>query len=247
MKKLHKLSAAVLVACSLTTPGAQASGIPTVDIANLLAEVIVWGKQFTEVATQIKEAQAQYQQLKQTYDKTKESVEAIKGARGMGDLLNNQDVRLQLDPGFLTTVDKLRNLGASGASAQAQTIYDSVKAFDCAQQFPGLPAERKRCEAQAMMVPTTIAFLNDSVKRSEARAKELQGLIAKIDQAPDVKAAADLQNRIQSEVTLLANEKHMVDLATAQLKAQAELNKQLAAEVSLKRIVGGGVNPFGTN
>jgi len=246
MKKLKKLSAAVLVACSLTTPGAHASGIPTVDIAKLIADALAWGTQFAEVAKQIQEAQQQYQQLKQTYDKTKEAVDAVKGGRGMGLLLNDPSVRHQLPPDFLTTVDKMRALGAAGASAQAKAVYDAIKSFDCASQFPSAAELRKRCEARAMTVPTTVAFLNESVQRSQARATELEKLVAQVDNAPDAKAAFDLQNRIQSEVALLANEKHMVDLATAQLKAQAELNTQAAREASRKRIVSGGVNPFGT-
>jgi type IV secretion system protein VirB5 len=239
-----KCGAAAAVVCGLASPSAHA-GIPTVDLVAIASDAISWMTQFGEVAKQIQEAKRQYDQLKLNYEQAKNTADALKGDRGMGLLLNDPSVRQSLDGDFEKQFDKIRAMGSAAATAEAKAVYGAIKSFDCAAQFPTSIDGRKRCEARVMTIPTTVALLNDSIKRSRDRATELQKLIAQVDSAQDMKAAADLQNRIASEVALLNNEQTMMAQAQAQLRAQADLNALASKEAGLKRMVGGGSNPFG--
>jgi type IV secretion system protein VirB5 len=244
MKTFKMLATAVAMACALVSPSARA-GIPTIDVISIAADALSWMTQFAEVAKQIEEAKRQYDQLKRNYEQAKKTADALKGDRGMGLLLDDASVRQSIGPDFERQFDNIRAMGTAGATAEARGVYNSIKSFDCTKQFPTNADARKGCEARVMMIPTQVALLTDSIKRSRDRTKELQKLIAQVDSAEDMKAAADLQNRIASEVALLNNEKTMMDMAQAQIKAQAELNEQASREAGLKRIVGGGTNPFG--
>lgn len=230
--KFKKSLLAVAAALSLSASPAFA-GIPVIDLAAItqaIMQVKSWGQQASDMVNQIKNMENQ--------------LNAIKGGRGMGLLLNDPSVRQAMGPDFLTTFDSLRSLGAGGASASAKSIYDAIKTFDCTKQFLTAGPARTRCEANAMIVPSNLAMLNDSLEKSKKRTTELQKLIDQVDGASDVKAAADLQNRIQAEMALLQNEKTLMDLMRAQMEAQAQLTAQQNRELGLKRLLEPGENPF---
>jgi type IV secretion system protein VirB5 len=237
MKPFKRLALVLCAAAAMAAAPARA-GVPTVDLVAIAADAISWIEQFTHMVDQINQMKAQYTQMKSTAD-------ALKGGRGMGLLLSDPAVRQALDPGFIDTMDRLRALGAAGATDKARAVYASVKAFDCGSQFPDNPGLRRQCESRSLAIPTLIATLNESLERSRRRVGALGELIAQVDSAPDAKAAADLQNRIAAEVALLSNEKAMMDTAQAQLQAQGQLNLQAAREAGLKRLLQAGSNPFG--
>lgn len=237
MSHLKRGLAALLLASAALTSTPARAGVPTVDLVAIAADALAWIEQFTHMVDQIKQMKAQYEQMKNTAD-------ALKGGRGMGVLLSDPSVRQSLDPDFLSTMDRLRTLGAAGASAKARAVYDAVSSFKCSEQFPGDVELRKRCETRAMAVPAMVATLNQSLERAQSRVTALQSLITQVDAAPDAKAAADLQNRISAEVALLSNERAMMDTATKQLESSAQVNAEAARQAGLKRVMQEGKNPF---
>ena len=224
----RRLVAPVALCMTLTAH----AGIPVIDVAAVaqaLLQVQSWAQQYKQMVTSLEHAKGQ--------------LDAIKGGRGMGLLLNDPSVRNALGADFTSTFDKLRSSGSAGASAQANAIYGAISTFGCSSQFSSA-AERRSCEAGALATPSMIVVMNESIDKSQKRAAEINKLIAAIDGAPDTKAAADLQNRIGSEVALLNNEKALMDMALAQLQAQEALGAQQRREAGLKRLKAGGVNPF---
>lgn len=214
------------------TQSAQAQ-IPVTDVASLtqqVQQVLAWSQQAS--------------QMVQQYQKMSEQLNAIRGTRGMGQLLNTPQARQQLPDGFLGQFDKLRSLGVGGASSDARAIYESIRTFDCAAQFPNNQQSRLSCEAGAMVHPTNLALIGRSISSSQARMTQLQGLMSAIDSADDTKAAQDLSNRINVEMALLQNEKMMMDMALAQQEREAKLLKQQKKEAGVKRLTDPGVNPF---
>lgn len=231
MTFIHRLAAAAFVWLGFTA-GAAAQ-IPVTDVASLtqqIQQVAAWSKQ--------------YSQMVQQYQTMTAQLNAIKGSRGMGQLLNQPQLRQQLPTDFLGQFDRLRAQGAGGASSQATAIYESIRTYNCASQFPRDQQARLSCEASAMVTPTNLALIEQSLAASQSRMTQLQGLMATIDAAHDTKAAQDLANRISLEQALLQNEKMMMDMALAQQERQAKLLEQQKKEAGLKRLTGPGTNPF---
>jgi len=229
------LSVALSVAC-LFSAGNTFAQIPVTDTASIAsraqeaaAQITKWVEQANQMQQQIAQAKAQY--------------EAITGIRGMGDLLNNDLVRQQLPEGFTDTYNKLANLGSGGASAGARSIYSEIKKFGCDKQFADSTSIRD-CEAKALLTPSSTDFVNKALESSQNRVDELKKLITKVDQAPDLKAATDLQNRIQAEQTLLQNEQTMMTLALKQQEFQAKLLSQGQAEADRQAFLTNTENPF---
>lgn len=235
--KIRSFLAAIVAAATVLCATPARAGIPTVDVVSIAADALSWLQQFQHMVDQIRQLKAQYDQMKNTAD-------ALKGGRGMGILLNDPTVRQYLDPGFLDSMKKLHALGAAGASDKAKAIYDAVSSFKCSEQFPNEADLRKRCESRALAMPSMVAQLNTTLEQSKKRVQALGDLISQIDGAADAKAAADLQNRIQSEVALLTNERAMMDAAAKQIEASAKVNEEAARQAGLKRVLDTGTNPF---
>lgn len=243
MKNIKKqLLAASLVASTMFTPAANAQWA-VLDVANLgqaMTQVQAWTSQY-------KQMMQQYQQLQSQLQTADNTLANFKGSRGMSALAGDTGMRQALPADFMSNFDKLRSMGASGATSEAKAIYDKIKAYGCSQQLTN-SAEIKNCEAIAMAAPTALAMIDNSINKAKQRQNVIQGLIAQVDGAPDAKAAADLGNRIQSELALLNNEKVMMDMALATQAQQLALSQQQQYETSVKRMkYGQGTNPFGGN
>ena len=216
--------------------GTAVAQIPVTDAASIASRAQEAAAQITKWVEQANQMQQQIAQAKAQYD-------SITGIRGMGDLLNNDLVRQQLPEGFTDTYNNLANLGSGGASAGARSIYSEIKKFGCDQQFRDSTSIRD-CEAKALLTPSSTDFVNQALESSQQRVNELKKLITKVDQAPDLKAASDLQNRIQAEQTLLQNEQTMMTLALKQQEYQAKLLSQGQAEADRKAFLTNTENPF---
>ena len=199
---------------------AHAGGIPTIDTASIAQAILLvqgQAKQLTQLVMQVETAKKQLTEAKETLN-------SISGERGMSGLADMSNMRHQIPADFLKASQSIRQLGESGASADAKKIYQSIKQFGCAERIKD-PALQRLCEAEAYSSPTTLTLVTDSVKRAEQRAAQLQTLLKSID-TKDAKGAMDLQNRIQVETAMLANEKMLMEMA---LKNQ-ETQKQLIEE-----------------
>ncbi len=199
---------------------AYAGGIPTIDTASIAQTILLMqgqAKQLTQLVMQVETAKKQLTEAQQT-------LKSISGERGMSGIADMSSIRQQIPSDFLKASQSIRQLGESGASADAKKIYQSIKQFGCEERIKD-PALQRLCEAEAYSNPVTQSLVTDSVKRAEQRASQLQTLLKSID-TKDAKAAMDLQNRIQVETAMLANEKMLMEMA---LKNQ-ETQKQLIEE-----------------
>jgi len=236
MKSFFKnLIASIVLVFSVSSGYAQ---IPVTDVAAIKESI---AQQLVNAASWV----SQYNQMISQYQNQIAQIKALTGGRGMGGLLANM-TRQALPGDFLTSFDALRSGNPSSA---ATAIYDTIKTFDCSQQFPTDLASRKSCQALAMAAPQHIAMINDGITASKTRQEQIKTLLTNIDIADDAKAAADLQNRIQGEIALLSNEKQMMDMAIELNKQQLLLTKRQSSEIGKKRMQGDGslTNPFTLN
>ena len=232
--KFNRSIAAATALCALIS-GPRASGIPVVDVASIAQTILVvvgQAKELMQMMEQVKTAKNQLTEAKNT-------LASLTGGRAMSALVNMNGIRQELPAGFMEAATAISSLGAAGASMDAQAIYNSVKKYGCDQRFVAADQQtvqlRKLCEAEAFSAPTTMAMMEQSVKRSQQRALSLQQLLSNVD-TKDAKAAADLQNRVQVESAMLANEKMLVDLALRNQEAQQKLVAMQIKEEGLKRL-----------
>lgn len=237
MKFLHLV---VCVAAGLILGGQSlAAGIPVVDVSNLAQNIATLAqeqKQLLELVQQVKTAKDQLLTAKDQLTSAKATFSSLTGSRGLSNLLNTPGVRQALPAGFMDSVDAIRNFGTRGATPGAKSIYEQIKRFGCDQQFAKNEDLRRLCETQAYSTPTTLSMVRDSVKRSESRTTQLQGMLTSIDKQGDAKAAADLQNRIQIESAMLANENMMMQMALQSQEMERKLVQQQLAEETMKKI-----------
>ncbi|SHI00828.1 type IV secretion system protein [Pollutimonas bauzanensis] len=234
-KKIVEFIAIGLVAiAALGSVPAQAQ-IPVTDTAAITKS---WEGHLAELAKwvdQLKAMEQQYVQMKAQYD-------AITGPRGMQNLMNNATHQVLPDD-FTQSYNKLLTMGQGGASNGAKKIYDVIKKLDCSRF--GDADTKLSCEAQAYAEPENASYIDNALAAAQERAAQLQQLLGQIDGATDLKAAADLSNRIAAEQSLLQNEQTLVNLALAQRESQSMLLAQARREEGKKAILTNTANPVG--
>lgn len=233
MKPIKSILAGVLVSSIFGLAPAHAQ-IPVTDTAAISK---AWEGHVAELAKwvdQLKAMEQQYNQLRAQYD-------AITGSRGMGQLMNSA-TRQMLPDDFTQSYDRLLSLGQGGVSSDAQKIYDVIKKLGCSDYSAG--PQRNSCEAQAYAEPENAAYIDQAIQSAQQRARELNQLLANVDSATDMKAAADLGNRIAAEQSMLANEQTLVQLALAQRQSQKSLLAEANRETGRQAVAEGKYNPF---
>lgn len=221
------------------------AGIPVID-------GVAIGKQVAEFV----ETLARYKQLiidtKARFDQLKTQITAMTGPKGMQNLVSNVSRQTDVLPPsstLLSNYNSIRNSGAAGASANARNIYANISVYGCNQQHPSDWEAQRSCEAAALLAPQNLDLINKSIDSAQTRTTQLKTLINQIDGAPDTKAAVDLQNRINAEVALSANDKILADMTLAAQQNQEKLNTTRQREIALKRLAnadGSAKNPFGS-
>lgn len=234
MKTINSVAAGITTIAMLAMASAHAQ-IPVTDTAAItksttehLAEIAKW-------VDQLKAMEQQFDQMKAQYD-------AITGSRGMGQLMDNA-TRQVLPQDFVQSYDKLVTLGQGGVSQDARKIYDVIKKLGCTNYQD--PNAKLSCQASAYAQPENAAYINGALGAAQARAQQLQQLLSQVDGAADMKAAADLANRIAAEQAMLQNEQTLVNLALAQRESQTALIAQAKREEGMKAIMTNTADPFG--
>lgn len=158
---------------------------------------------------------SQFQQMKQQYDQAKLHYDAVRGARGMGGLLNATGVNISLPADWATAVNSFKY---SAGFAPLRSQYPSF-------------ANTPKYNAMYDTIVVQKLSMDDFYKKANQRITQVSSLMAQIDSADDPAAKADLQNRIASEqnaiqanaqLVQLIKEKNMQDLEAAQREAKRE-------------------------
>lgn len=159
----------------------------------------------------------QYQQMIQQITHLKNQYDAITGNRGLGQILNNPSLRTYLPDGWASIYDQIRNGQLQGISNKAASIY-SAEQFD-----PNATGGRKR---QLDVLAANKAITMQAYDATVARVNNINELMKQADATGDMKAAADLQNRMAAENAMIQNEQVRLNLALELQRVEA----QLAAE-----------------
>lgn len=214
MIKFKKIMVSMVAAFSLSV---NATGIPVVDVSNL-----------AQALQTVAQLRAQLQQLQQMHD-------AVTGSRGMGALLNQPQLRQYLP----TSTQNLYASGSTGLSAMDSNI-DAIKQSEALGN--DLAAERAKLEVRkADAAVKNKAMTQLAYTSSMKRLDNIEALAKQIDFATDEKATLDLQNRLNSELSLIQSEQQR-----AQLVGMLQSNEQAVIQQKAKEINKKIVNPANT-
>jgi type IV secretion system protein VirB5 len=159
----------------------------------------------------------QYEQMVQQITQMKNQYDSMTGTRGLGQILNNPTLRTYLPDQWASIYDQVRKGQLQGVSSRVTSIYSS-EGFD-----PNATGGRKR---QLDVLAANKAITMQAYDASLARVQNINALMQQADSTGDMKAAADLQNRMAAENALIQNEQIRLNLAMQLQHAEA----QLAAE-----------------
>lgn len=209
--RLKKLTAAVCVAAIAfgATP-ARATGIPVIDVANLIQTI-------QQVLNDITEIQNQVQQITQLQDQ----LNSINGFRNLGQVFNNPLLRNYVPPEAYTVVNAVNTGGYSGLTGTAKALRDAGMVYNC-MDLAG--SERTRCQAALAAPYQTKGLLQDAMKSAAGRLSQISSLMGQINATADQKAVQEIQARIGAENALLAHEVSQVQM----LQGMADSEERIA-------------------
>ncbi|MGE6473162.1 P-type DNA transfer protein VirB5 [Serratia proteamaculans] len=207
---MKKVLVATTLACTLalSTPLVSASGIPTVDGANLIQMALDAQRQAKEALDQLTAAKEAIEQAKSQYDNYKS---LITGNDQLGRFLDNP------------ALNKTLSLDAW------EDIYQQARDLGTLRQRYGLVSDDVDVQKMFDKMLSVTDALERNYEASTERVKNAQAMRAKLDQAQTPQAKQDLQLRYEQEHLELQNQQMLLQ-QTQMLIAQKEKieNKQRA-------------------
>ena len=207
---------------------AHASGIPTLDAANLADRAV---KHAETIAKHVEQISV----LKNQLESQRRQLESITGTRNLGDILNNPAIRNAL-PADARQV--LRDVNSANGD-----FADILKRIEREERLTGnYETDKKNLDARAENIALrSQALMEQSQRGMTARMKQVGDLQAQINQTQDPKAIADLQARLLVEQANIQVDQSRADLIQRQLEAEkalmeAQADKLAASSFSIDAI-----------
>ena len=238
MNFLRKIFLRVLLATSAVcaAPSAHA-GIPVIDVANLIAaleqciaDITSIANEYTQITNQYTQITNQYQQIRQY----QEQLEALKGARNLGDVLNNPLLQNYVPRDAARIVTRIESGGYGGLEGSARALRDARLVYNCNEFRSG---DRTQCEAELARPYQTLAWMKDAQEASRDRLKQITDLMRKVNTTNDPKAIAEMQARIGAESALLQHEQSVIQMATGMQQAEDQILISRKREAQLEQTV----------
>lgn len=229
MRRLRQAVLAFVTALTLAgfSPAARA-GIPVIDVAalaQLIQQVSYWTQQIEHMVTQIR-------QLKATYD-------SISGQRGFGALLGlSNAARNYLPEDIASVLDATNSLSGvyGAASGHVATLLQANAVLSPDAMDALSPEQRQLIDAGRQAAAALQGLSRTAYSQSSQRFSQLQQLLSAISATDDQKAVLELQARIQSEQTMLQNERNKLATLFQAVQAQELTRQQRARELAVQSI-----------
>jgi len=144
------------------------------------------------------------------------------GSRNIGALFNDPRLAQYLPQGMQGMYNDIKNNNVSGAASKMAVIaqrYEN-RSTNHASNMSGVAQRQQDNAVKNRMI------LDEVFQSSNQRLNQLNALMSSIDGTADPKAAADLGNRINSEVALLQAEQSKIQLVKMLTEAEDKLLEQ---------------------
>jgi len=194
---------------------AFAQGVPVIDASNLaqaVQQVAAWEKQYAQMQQQISSLQSQLQ--------------SITGTRNLGTILNDPSLQQYLPNNWQSL------LGSSNLSGTASDIYNQNKKYDACVSLIG--DAKTICQGVAAKPSQDQGAAEDAYVKAQQQMKQIQSLMAQINQTNDPKAIAELQARISAEQAMILNTQNELLLYKMAAAAEAKIQDQQQNELNAK-------------
>lgn len=204
MHRVFKATAAA--ALSLGIAGANAGGIPVIDVANLAQTI-------QQVINEITQINNQVQQITQLQSQ----LNSINGMRNLGNVFNNPLLKNYVPANAFIQFNAIQSSGYGGLAATAKSLRDAVMVYNCLDMSG---TARIECQARLAQPYQQKGMLQDAMAAAAGRLSQIQSLMTQINATMDQKAVQEIQARIGAENALLAHE--MSQLQMVQGMADSE-------------------------
>ena len=208
MRTRIRLAAIGLALASLSSTG-HATGIPVIDIANLIQTVQQVLNDITKISNQIQQITALQNQLN-----------SINGMRNLGNVFNNPALKNYIPAEAYNIVNAVDTSGYGGLTATAKSLRDAAMVYNC-MDLSG--AARTDCQATLSQPYQQKGLLQDAMKSAAGRLDQISSLMNQINSTSDQKAVLEVQARIGAENALLAHEMSQVQMLTGMADSEERI------------------------
>lgn len=200
MKKLtpKMLVKASLLSLSIFASSAFAAGVPVIDLTAIGEAIVQTSQQVQQIKNQVKQ------------------FDSINGGTGLGDLLNNPDIRKLLNKHLPKNYNDVYEAMRRGDLGALQSVYDGVIADE--KQSRIAKNGKERLAATMLLGKAQMLAMMDSLT---VRSNNMVVLGTAINGATDNKAKVDLANRLMLEQAMITVDMNRMQVAM-QINAQNE-------------------------
>ncbi len=237
MKRIYKLTigttTAFAIAAASITPAWALFGLPS---------IVFDPKAIVQTTAMVAKATAQLKELTNIYSNAVKQVNSLTSHSGFGALLNGvleQDLRRFTPASWNDTMDVLTT-SLPASVANLKSAYGNLKStYNITNGAALYPTDTRLAgihdhDLKAALAAASVA--TGAYDQTTDRATRVEKLMAKIDTSTDIKASADLQNRIQGENVTAMNDLIRVLAAQTQVSASQQqtqnLDREFAAQFS---------------
>ena len=204
---ISKLVRNLIFPVMLAITGAANAQIPVTDVAQISTTV---ANQVESIAKWVQ----QFQQMKAQIDQAKSQFESMTGSRGLGNILNNEQLKSLLPEDWQKIASDVQK---TAGYLTERNKYPTVS---------GMP----KTNAMYDLIASQNSVMNDLYGKSQSRLKQIQDLMAKIDTAADPAAKTDLTNRLISEQNSIQANQNLVAVLQSRQKAELDAAASSAAK-----------------
>lgn len=215
MRFLPRLSAALLIAAAAS--GAQAQGIPVIDIANLIQTI-------QQVMNDITKIENQVQQITEL----QKQVSSMNGVRNLGGVFNNPALQNYVPAQAFTFVNAVDSSGYAGLTDTAKTLRNATMVYNCLDR---VGAARTSCQATLAQPYQQKGLLQDAMRSAAGRLAQISSLMGQINGTNDQKAVLEIQARIGAENAMLTHEVSQIQM----LQGMADSEERIARSQDRER------------
>jgi len=216
--QLKKIGLTVILAGMFHVPAM--AQIPTTDVASITAQAIQMLEQMNQLIDQ-------YDSLREQIDNQNKQIDAMTGGRGLSGAVGTDDYN-QIPTNWEET---LNQMNGGSLSSQANDILSTMNKIDIDAYQELDEAYDEHFGKDASQAASYQALQGKSYNDTAERFAKLKELMQKIDDTEDVKAAIDLNSRIQAEMAMLLNEQMKLNSL-----AQLNVSQQQLQEVKTNQM-----------
>jgi type IV secretion system protein VirB5 len=209
MRSRLKIAAAAAILAA--SGAARASGIPVIDVANLVQTV-------QQVMNDITEINNQVQQITQL----RAQLDSINGVRNLGRIFHNPALTNYVPAEVYTVLNGVNAGGYGGLSATAKALRDANMVYNCMDRSG---ADRVACQAALAQPYQHKGLLQDAMKSAAGRLSQIQALMGQINATNDQKSVQEIQARIGAENALLAHEVSQVQMLQGMADSEERISR----------------------